>query len=42
MQQDQKYILEKIKSLQHQKQTYFQEESMTHLPMSESKNPPYS
>jgi large-conductance mechanosensitive channel len=35
LQQDQKYILEKIKSLQHQKQTYFQEGSMTHLPMSE-------
>ena len=34
--QDQRIILEKIKSLQLQKQNYYEENSMTHLPITDN------
>jgi len=37
--QEQKYILEKIRALKEQKQNYFQEGSLTHLPVSKVNGP---
>ena len=39
LEQDQRIILEKIRSLKEQKQNYFMEGSMTHLPVGEPRFP---
>jgi len=35
LEKEQKYILEKIRSLKEQKQNYYQEGSLTHMPLTE-------